>query len=122
MITAQLTLAANRAVGLAMAWHFAIAVGIVALLLGVRPTRRAARVLLAVAIVSAAVVALGIGNPFNGTLLGVLGLALVLLALRLSSRPVELGPVALAQRLPALVIAAVKRPATSHSTRSAPAI
>jgi hypothetical protein len=93
MITAQLTLAANRAIGVAMVWHFAIAVATVALILGLRPSRRAAGVMLAAPIVSAAVVALGIGNLFNATILGVLGLALVVLALRLSSRPVELGPV-----------------------------
>jgi hypothetical protein len=94
MITAQLTLAANRAIGVAMAWHFAIAVATAALILGLRPSRRAAGAMLATPLVSAAIVAVGIGNLFNGTILGVLGLALVLLALRLSSRPVEVGPVA----------------------------
>jgi len=93
MITAQLTLAANRAIGVAMAWHFAIAVATAALILGLRPSRRALGAMLAAPIVSAAVVALAIGNPFNGTILGVLGLALALLALRLSSQPVAPGPV-----------------------------
>jgi hypothetical protein len=92
MIIAHLTLASNRAVGVAIAWHVAIAVGIVALILGVRPSRRAAGVMLAAPIVSAAAVALGLGNPFNGTLLAALALALVWLALRLGPEPVASGP------------------------------
>ena len=93
-ITAQLILASNRATGVAIAWHFAIAVAIVALILGWRPSCRVAGVMLATPVVSAAVVALGFGNPFNGAILAVLGLALALLALPLASRSVTPGPVA----------------------------
>jgi hypothetical protein len=92
MIIAHLTLASNRAWGVAIAWHFAVAVGIVALILGVRPSRRAAGVLLAVPIVSAAAVARVFANPFNGTILAALALALLGLALRLGTEPVASGP------------------------------
>lgn len=92
MIIAHLTLATNRATGVAMAWHAAIAAGIVALILGVRPSRRGAGVMLAAPIVSAAAVALALGNPFNGTILAALALALIWLALRLGTAPVASGP------------------------------
>jgi hypothetical protein len=79
----QLTVASISAAGVAIAWHVAIVVAVVALMLGWRPSNRAAGVMLAGPIASAAAVMLAFGNPFNGAILGALSLALVLLALRL---------------------------------------
>jgi hypothetical protein len=84
----QLTLASNNAVAVAIGWHVAIAVATVAVMLGWRPSKRAAGVMLTAPIVSAAAVALAFGNPFNGSILAALALALVLLARRLGPGPV----------------------------------
>ena len=90
-IVDQLTLASNGAAVVAIAWHVVVAGAILGLLLGWRPSNRTAGVMLAGPIASAAGVALVFGNPFNGTILAALAVALVVLALRLSPRPVALG-------------------------------
>jgi len=82
----QLTLASNSAAGVAMGWHVALVVAVVALGLGWRPSNRLAGVMLAAPIGSAAAVMFTFGNPFNGAVLGVLSLSLALLALRLEAR------------------------------------
>jgi hypothetical protein len=93
-IIEQLTLASNSAASLAIGWHVAIALGVAALLLGWRPSNRAAGIMLAAPIVSAAAVALTFGNPFNGSILGALACALVLLARRLGPNRVARGSTA----------------------------
>lgn len=90
----QLTLASNRAADLAIAWHVAIALAIAALILGWRPSRRAAGVALSGPIASASTVAFAVGNWFNGLVLGALAVALILLALRLGRERAERGPLA----------------------------
>ncbi len=79
-IIEQLTLASNSAAGVAIGWHVAIAVAIAAIILGWRPSNRAAGAMLATPIVSASAVAFAFGNPFNGSILAALALTLVLLA------------------------------------------
>jgi hypothetical protein len=82
-ILSNLTLMANEAVALAIAWHGLTLIAILALLLGWRPSRRVAGAALAAPIASAGTVAFLYGNPFNGVLLGALAVALVGLASRL---------------------------------------
>jgi len=82
----QLALASHGAVGIAIGWHTVTFVAVLALMLGWRPSNRAAGAMLAAPIASAAAVALAFGNPFNGSVLGALALALGLLALRLPGR------------------------------------
>jgi hypothetical protein len=87
----QLKLVSNSAVSVALGWHVALALAVAALILGWRPSQRAAGVMLATPVISAAAVALTFGNPFNGVILGALGCALVLIALRLPVARVARG-------------------------------
>lgn len=87
-----LTRIANEAFVLAIAWHAVLALGLLALVLGWRPSRRVAGVLASLPLASAATLALAFGNPFNGVLLGAVSLALAATALGLGNDPVELAP------------------------------
>jgi hypothetical protein len=91
-ILAGLTRIANDAFGLAVAWHLAIAVALVALAAGWRPSRRLAGALLALPAASASALAFGFGNPFNGAMFAALAAALLGLALRLDGRAAGTGP------------------------------
>src|SRR5690242_1448554 len=93
-ILANLSLIANEAVAVAIAWHGLTLLAILALVLGWRPSRRRAGALLAAPIASVAVLAFAYGNPFNGLLLGALAAALVGIASRLGSAKAERGPAA----------------------------
>ncbi len=73
-----LTAVANDWVVVSVAWHVAIAVALVAILAGWRPSRRLAPILIAALPASAAVVAVASGNPFNGIVLATTTLALVI--------------------------------------------
>lgn len=84
-ILAGLTTIANRGVAVAIAWHAAIGVAIVAMTLGWRPTQRRARTLLTLPLVSVAAFAFAYGNPFNGVLFTVAAVALVLVSRRAPS-------------------------------------
>lgn len=78
-ILAGLSWATNEAFLLSVAWHLLIVAGAFAVALGWRPSRRLAAMLLSAPLVSAGVVALGVGNPFNSLVLSVLAVVLVLL-------------------------------------------
>lgn len=86
-----LSQAANQWLALAIGWHVAIAAVIGALAFGWRPGRRATGLMLASLCASVAVVAVLAGNPFNGSIFGLLTGALVVLALRLSPAPLSRG-------------------------------
>jgi hypothetical protein len=77
---------------LAVAWHAYFAVLVVGLILGVRPTKRVAGVLLALPLLSVSVLAWTAANPFNGALLGIAGVALIALALRLPNGRIQIAP------------------------------
>lgn len=64
----------------AIAWHIALALVLVMLLRGWRPSRRLAQSLLALPLVSVSAFAFAFGNPFNGTLFALAAGALVVLA------------------------------------------
>jgi len=90
-ILANLTMIANEATTVAIVWHGLTLIAVVALVIGWRPSRRRAGALLAAPVASASLVAFVYGNPFNGVLLGGLAVALIGIASRLGSRPVERG-------------------------------
>jgi len=90
-ILAGLRLASGRFIALAIIWHLCVLVSIIALIRGYRPTRRLGATAVALPIVSASAAAFAIGNPFNGSLLGATGAALIVLARRLPPTTAELG-------------------------------
>jgi hypothetical protein len=81
---------ANRASGIAVAWHVVIAMALVALAAGWRPSQRTARLLMGMPLASVAGVAIVFNNPFNGLVFGASALALTAIAMggdrRLASR------------------------------------
>jgi hypothetical protein len=90
----QLTTLANLGRGLAVLWHVVVLLALGALWTERwRPSRRLAAIFSALPVASAAVMAAASGNPFNGLVLGVAAVALVLLGARLSSLPVERGSI-----------------------------
>ncbi len=91
-ILAGLTRIANGWFGLAVAWHVALAAALGALAAGVRPSRRAAALLLCLPMASVSALAWTSGNPFNGTTFAAFALALGLLSLALPKGPVRRGP------------------------------
>lgn len=91
-----LRVAANGAIGIAIAWHALTFAAALALVLKWRPSRRMAGALLAGPIASASIVALAYDNPFNGVLLGGLALGLVGSASHLDSHRVRRGGTAAA--------------------------
>ncbi len=86
-----LTNIANQWWLLATAWHVYFAVLVVGLVLGARPSKRTAGILLALPLLSVSALAWTAANPFNGLVLGVIGLALLVLALRLPHEPIEVA-------------------------------
>ncbi len=76
----------------AIAWHAIAAVAILALLAGRRPTRRGAAAMLSLPLLSAAAFAWAFANPFNGTVLGTVAIALLSLGWRLPCEPVQRAP------------------------------
>lgn len=91
-ILAGLTRIANRAFPLAVGWHLAIGVAVVALLIGWRPSRRAAALLVALPVASVSALAFASGNPFNGGIFALVFAILIAAALRFDVEPVEAGP------------------------------
>jgi len=86
---------ANGGIVVAGAWHLAVLVPCVALIRGWRPRQTLAAALLAAPVVSVALVAFRLGNPFNAILFAALALAMLALAARLPRRPVEQGGTAM---------------------------
>lgn len=90
-ILAGLRLASVRALAVAGLWHAVLAVGLIAVVRGWRPSRRLGAVLFCLPIVSASTLAFIFGNPFNGALLGLTGPALLAIASRLNQTRVRLA-------------------------------
>jgi hypothetical protein len=65
-----LSVIANRASGIAVAWHIVIAMALVALAAGWRPSQRTARLLMGIPLASVAGVAIVFNNPFDGLVFG----------------------------------------------------
>ena len=83
---------ANQATGIAVAWHIVIAVALLALVSGWRPSQRTARLLTGTPLVSVAALAFAFGNLFNGWVVATSVLALTALAMNRDRRPVSRGP------------------------------
>jgi hypothetical protein len=88
----SLTAVANQWWLLAAAWHVYFAVLAIGLLIGTRPSKRVAGILLALPLLSVSVLAWTAANPFNGLLFGLVGIALIVLALRLPNERIQVGP------------------------------
>lgn len=70
-ILAGLTQIAHRGIGVAIAWHLALVVVVIALLRGWHPSIRTARLGLSALLTSVAAFAFVSGNPFNGVVFAV---------------------------------------------------
>jgi len=82
---------ANQATGMAVAWHVVIAMALVALASGWRPSQRTVRLLIGMPLASVAGVAIAFDNPFNGLVFAASALALTALAMSGDRRPVSRG-------------------------------
>jgi hypothetical protein len=91
-ILAQLTAIANDGMAVAVAWHAALALVLVLLARGWRPSRMQAMALLALPIASVSVAAWIHGNPVNGSLFALLALALPVIGAAAPTGRVAAGP------------------------------
>lgn len=89
------TTIANQWQTVAIAWHAAFAVALLAVLLGWRPSIRVAAYLLALPFLSVSAAAVVSGNPFNGVVFASLFVLLVAVAARLSKDRVCVGTASL---------------------------
>jgi hypothetical protein len=90
-IVGGLTAIANRFWYLALAWHVALGLALVALVAGWRPTRRAAGALMVLPLYSVALLAYSQDNPFNGSVFFLAAVALMATAARLPPDRVTLS-------------------------------
>jgi hypothetical protein len=91
-ILRSLTALANQWWPLPAAWHVYSAGLAGGLLWGLRPAQRIGGVLLALPLLSVSALAWTAANPFNGIVLGLASLVLLILALRLPQAPLRLAP------------------------------
>ena len=89
------TTVANQWRTVAIAWHAAFAVALLAALLGWRPSIRVAAYLLALPFLSVSAAAVASGNPFNGVVFVSLFVLLIALAARLPKDRVRFGTASL---------------------------
>jgi hypothetical protein len=82
---------AREMMPVAIAWHVALAVVLLALGFGYRPSRRSAGVVLALPLASASLVAWLYANPFNAVVLGIGALALGSAAWKLPTSRAQAG-------------------------------
>jgi hypothetical protein len=91
-ILAGLSAIANAWRLLSVLWHGYFTVLVLGLVLGVRPTRRVAGVLLAFPLLSVSILAWVHANPFNGAFFALTGIALLAIAARLAPEDVKVAP------------------------------
>lgn len=77
---------------LAIAWHVYFAILVGGLLLGIRPSKRTAGILLALPLLSVSILAWVSANPFNGIFFTVVGVTLLWIATRLPQQKVQIAP------------------------------
>lgn len=90
-ILTNLRLIASDRISGAVAWHVAVALCGLALVLGWRPSRRLAGLLLSAPVASVGIVALMYGNPFNGAMFVAIAGVLVGIASRLGPDEAQVG-------------------------------
>lgn len=90
-ILGGLATTANDWRGVAIVWHVFLGTLLLSLVLGWRPSRRLAGLLLATPAASVSALSWASGNPFNGTAFTALSLVLAAIAIGLPVRPVRLG-------------------------------
>jgi hypothetical protein len=78
---------------LAILWHGYFAVLVVTLILGVRPARRIAGLILVLPFFSVSALAWTSANPFNATFFSLLGVVLLLISFRLPGEKIRIAPV-----------------------------
>jgi hypothetical protein len=83
---------ANQWQILAIAWHIYFAVLAGGLVLGFRPSKRVAAILLALPLLSVSILAWLAANPFNGLLFLLTSVALLMIAIRLPQEQIEIAP------------------------------
>ncbi len=91
-ILAGLSAIANHAVRVSIGWHVVVAIILVAVFMGWRPSRAMAGAFLGVPLASVAVFAMAYGNPFNAAVFTVGTITLFALALGGLQTPVQAGP------------------------------
>lgn len=91
-ILAGLTNLANQYQWVAVFWHLYFALLAISLAVGVRPPQRVGAALLALPLLSVSILAWLTGNPFNGLLFALAGIALLWIAFRMSPAPVTVAP------------------------------
>ena len=90
-ILAGLTSIANEWRSVAIVWHVVLALSLLAILVGWRPSARVSGYALVTPLVSVAAAAFTSGNPFNGVVFTTLLLVFASLASRLSREPIRVG-------------------------------
>jgi hypothetical protein len=83
---------ANGVIFLAILWHVLIAIVIIALLEGWRPTRKLGAIYLAAPLLSVSILAWAYKNPFNGVVFLMLAVILALIGLRFPNEKVQAAP------------------------------
>lgn len=86
-----LTTIANGWSYVAIGWHIVIALSVVALLAGWRPSQRFVGMALVLPLITVSIAAWSAGNPFNGSVFAVLSAALLALSLNLPRRSIVVG-------------------------------
>ena len=77
---------------LAVIWHIYYGLLAIGLIVGVRPSKPVAGILLAIPLFSVSILAWTAANPFNGAVFALVGLALVGISFMLPREPVSIGP------------------------------
>lgn len=91
-ILAGLTQIANDWTWLAIGWHVYLAVLVGILLVGRQLSRRLVGGLLALPLLSVSAMAWTVGNPFNGTVFAAVGVALLVIAVRMAPERAQVSP------------------------------
>lgn len=87
-----LTAISNEQKTVAIIWHGLIAVSILGIILGCRPTRKQGAIALTFPLLSVSALAWLYGNPFNGAIFLLIALVLAILGSRLPATSVEKAP------------------------------
>jgi len=95
-VLSGLSAIANEWRVVAILWHAFLALMIVGLLAGVRPSRRLAGILLALPLISVALLAWATGNPFNGLVFTLASICLIVISVAMRALPIAVGPAWLA--------------------------